>query len=243
ERHDLEMVGPAMAGCVCGHVGEYDIGRAAKHGLDFVRGARIEKVALDEFDARHGRHWETIDRHDLPPPLRAADALRRDLAPAAGRRTQIDHPRPLLEQMVLVVDLDQLEGGAGAKTFALGARDVRVVELSFEPALRRRRTALARFEADLERALAGIRGHFDPTFGSDMALEPRPRPSQGVDPSPAHAPSSRIICTSIPSRSPRSATRNRGQGNARRIASRIAQPASTRSARSAPMQGLATRSS
>src|SRR5262249_47850455 len=136
--------------------------------------ARIEKVALDEFDARHGRHRKAIDRHDLPPPLRAADALRRDLAPAAGRRAEIDHPRPLLEQMVLVVDLDQLEGGAGAKTFALGARHVRVVALSFEPALRRRRMALARFEADLERALAGIRIHSDPTFGSDMALWPRP---------------------------------------------------------------------
>src|SRR6516162_4209475 len=72
--------------------------------------------------------------------------------------------------MMLIVDLYQLEGGAGAKTFALGARHVRVVELSFEPALRRRRTALARFEADLERALAGIRIHSDPTFGSDMAL-------------------------------------------------------------------------
>ena len=57
-----------------------------------------------------------------------------------------------------------------------------------------------------------------------------------------HTPSSRIICTSMPSRKPRSATRSRSQGNARRIASRMAQPASTKSARSAPMQGLATRS-
>src|SRR5262249_34227992 len=94
--------------------------------------------------------------------------------PLFGLGTEIDHPRPLLEQMVLVVDLDQLERGAGAKTFTLGARHVRVVELPFEPALRRRRTALARFEADLERALAGIRTHSDPIFGSDMALWPRP---------------------------------------------------------------------
>src|SRR5262249_38675620 len=189
--------------------GEHDIGRGAEHGFDFIRRARVEKVARDEFDARHRRHRKAIDRHDLPPPLRAADALRRDLAPAAGRGAEIDHPRAWLGQMMLVVDLDQLEGGAGAKTFALGARHVRIVELSFEPALRRRRTAFARFEADLERALAGIRGHIDPTFGSDVALEPRPRPSHGVDPSPPQTPSSRIICTSMPSRSPRSATRSR----------------------------------
>jgi hypothetical protein len=75
----------------------------------------------------------------------------------------------LLEQMVLVVDLDQFEGGAGGKALALGTRHVRVVELSFEPALRRRRPAAARFDADLERALARLRTHFDPTFSSDTA--------------------------------------------------------------------------
>jgi hypothetical protein len=37
--------------------------------------------------------------------------------------------------MVLVVDLDELEGSAGAKTLALGARNVRVVELPLKPEL------------------------------------------------------------------------------------------------------------
>ena len=169
ERHDLEMVGPAVAGRIRRHVGEHDVGGSTEQGLDLLRRARIEKVALDEFDPRYRRHLEAIDRHDLPPPLHAADALRRDLAPAAGRGAEIDHPRALLEQMVLVVDLDQFEGGAGGKTLALGTRHVRVVELSFEPALRRRRPAAARFDADLERALARLRTHFDPTFGSDTA--------------------------------------------------------------------------
>ena len=54
--------------------------------------------------------------------------------------------------------------------------------------------------------------------------------------------SSRIISTSMPSRRPRSATRSRGNGKALRIASRMAQPASTRSARSKLMQLLAARS-
>jgi len=37
--------------------------------------------------------------------------------------------------MVPLVDLEQLESSAGAKTFALGARHVRIVELSLEPEL------------------------------------------------------------------------------------------------------------
>ena len=41
----------------------------------------------------------------------------------------------------------------------------------------------------------------------------------------------------MPSRRPRSATRRRSHGHVRSIASRMAQPASTRSARSRPMQG------
>src|SRR5262249_50594272 len=176
ERHDLEMVGPAVAGRIRRHVGEHDGGGGSRPGPYLIRCARIEKVALDEFDARYGRHLKAIDRHDfspplhaVPPPLHAADALHRDLAPAARRGAEIDHACALLEQMVLVVDLDQFEGGAGGKTLALGARHVRVVELPFKPALRRRRTAATRFDADLERALAGLRTHFDPTFGSDTA--------------------------------------------------------------------------
>ena len=87
------------------------------------------------------RHLEEVDRDDLAPALRRADALRRDLAPAAGRGAEIDHPRAILEQTMLVVDLDQLEGGPPAKAFALGARDVGVVELALQPQLRGQRAA------------------------------------------------------------------------------------------------------
>ena len=69
--------------------------------------------------------------------LRRADALGRHLAPAAGRSAKIDHARAFFEKMTLVVDLGQLEGGARAKALALGARDVRIVELALEPSLRR----------------------------------------------------------------------------------------------------------
>ncbi len=47
----------------------------------------------------------------------------------------------------------------------------------------------------------------------------------------------------MPSRTPRSATRRRPTGKSRQMAARMAQPATTRSARSRPMQGMAARSS
>ena len=55
------------------------------------------------------------------------------------------------------------------------------------------------------------------------------------------ARSSCIILSRMPSRRPRSAIRTRSLGKARRMASKIAQPARTRSARSRPIQALAAR--
>ena len=40
--------------------------------------------------------------------------LGRDLGPAAGRRAEVDDALAGLQEAVLVVDLDQLEGGARA---------------------------------------------------------------------------------------------------------------------------------
>ena len=48
----------------------------------------------------------------VPLALLRADALGRDLAPAAGRGAEIDHARAGLAEMELVVDLDQLVGRA-----------------------------------------------------------------------------------------------------------------------------------
>ena len=54
-----------------------------------------------------------------------------------GRGAEIDHARAFLEEARLVVDLDQLEGGARAHALALGARDIRIVELALQPELAR----------------------------------------------------------------------------------------------------------
>src|SRR6185437_4458330 len=207
------------------HVGKHHVGWTVKRRLEPLRRAGIEKIELHEFAAGYGFYRQEVDGDYAP---RRAGASRSYLAPASGRGTEVDHACAFLQEVGLVIDLDELEGGARTKSFALGARDVRIVELALQPELGREFAALTALDAHFK--LAGAAGLA--SFAHGFVACPAP-----------HTPSSRIICTSMPSRSPRSATRRRGQGNARRIASRMAQPASTRSARSAPMQGLATRSS
>ena len=57
------------------------------------RRSPVEKIELREIDARDLRHLEQVDRDHLAPAVGRADALGRDLAPAARRRAEIDHPR------------------------------------------------------------------------------------------------------------------------------------------------------
>src|SRR5207302_2069158 len=122
---------------------------------------------------------------------------------------QIDDAAAGSEHMMPVVDFGELEGGAGAQALRLGARHIRIVELALEPKLGRERASLAGLDPHLERPGATLVGadHRAPSFAR------------------VHTPSSRMSCTSMPSRSPRSATRRRSHGKARRIASRMAQPA------------------
>ena len=130
QRHDLEMIGRTVTGGVRRHIGQHHVGRTAEHGLEPVRRLRIEKVDLRKLHAGNLVHFENVDGDDA---ALVADALYRDLAPAAGRGTEIDHATPGLEEMLLVVDLGELERRARAETFALRARDIGVVELAFEP--------------------------------------------------------------------------------------------------------------
>ena len=78
------------------------------------------------------------------PPC--ADAARGDFAPAARRRAEIDDARALFQQMKFVVDLGELVSGARAKTFALGARHIGIVDLAFEPGARGGRAAFVALE-------------------------------------------------------------------------------------------------
>ena len=128
----FQVVGLSVAGGVCRHVGEHHVGRPAKHGHQRLRRRRIEKIELHEIDAGDRVHRQNIDRHDAAL-ARRADAPGCHLAPAAGRGAEVDDPRAFLQQFRLVVDLGQLISRARAKPFALGADDVRIVELALKP--------------------------------------------------------------------------------------------------------------
>src|SRR3954468_18861613 len=123
---------------------------------------------------------QDVDCRHAAFPLRCADALCRHLAPPARRRTEVDDAPSGFEEAVLVVELDKLEGSARAPAFALGAGDIRVVELALEPGLRGDRAALGALHPDLQGPLA------TPVLSHCAA--------------PLHTRSSRIICTSMPSR-------------------------------------------
>ena len=66
---------------------------------------------------------------------------------AAPRST---HARAGFEEMQFVVDLDQLVGRARAIAVALGARDIRIVELAFEPERRGKRALLRGLDAHFQ---------------------------------------------------------------------------------------------
>ena len=177
----------------------------------------------------------------LPLPRGGADFLGRVLRPAARRRAEIDDLLARLEQMIALVDLDELVGGARAPALALGRGHIGIVELALQP--QRWTTWCARapvftrtlserppsWPLDRAAALAGSLARAHGAISRSRSCARRRRRSS--------------IARECLRASPRSAMRTRGAGNARRIASRMAQPASTRSARSWPMQPLAARSS
>src|SRR5262249_7831341 len=102
-------------------------------GLKPIGRGGIEKVELDEFDARDRCHVEDVERDNLAA---CANAARGNLAPAARRRAEISDARALFQEMKLIVDLGELEGRARAIAFALGARHIGIVDLTFEPGTR-----------------------------------------------------------------------------------------------------------
>ena len=113
--------------------------------------------------------------------------------------------------------------------------------MAFEPAARRFLQAALLLDLGAQHAGRARRGR----SRSGLARSGFSRLLHGrapCRPPPRQTPDSAISSLRMPSRRPRSATRRRSDGHTARIASRMAQPASTRSARSAPMQGLATRS-
>ena len=133
EADDTELIGLAVAGGVGRHVGHHDVGAPAHHRDQFFGRVLGQKIELREIDAGDFRHLQQIDRNHLALAADRADALRRDLAPAAGGGAEIDHGDAMLEKAILVVDLDQLVGRARAIAVALGLRHIGIVELPLQP--------------------------------------------------------------------------------------------------------------
>ncbi len=247
-----QLIRLAMARGVRRHVRHHHVRAAADHGAQLLRRAIVEEIHLREHHAGKLRHFQKIDGDDLAPALDRADAFRSDLAPSAGRGAKIDHHLPRFEKALLVVDLAQLISGARAEAVTLGLHDVRIVKLTFQPEFRRQLALAAGLHRHVQppggvfRHRSAFQGH-DPQNGNRISAHPYDvfaASSRHLDGFQAAGitPSARIISTSMPSRRPRSATRRRGSGNALRMASRMAHPASTRSARSVPIQAFFARS-
>src|SRR3546814_185543 len=146
--------------------------------------------------------------------LRLRVFINHDLAPAPRGGTQVDHvPHPFQEAEPLI-KLDKLVGRA--RPIALRPRLVHIgiVQLPLQPT-------------------GG--GGAATARGLDALLHP-------IDRHQKMCPSRTIIARNMPSRMPRSATFSSLAGQASNIASNMAQPATTRSARSSPMHALAARS-
>src|SRR6516165_1857203 len=186
-------------------------GVAAEDGTNRDEGRRVADISGQQHGAGQRGRLGDIDTDDNPV---TADARDGDLGPAARRAAEIDDTLAKPQQAKALVELDQLEGGARSVAEPPRFGDIGVVELARQPA-RRRRFAPAG-AADFDRGKAANRWA-------------------------AAALHIRIRSRRIPSRTPRSATRNRPTGQVAQIASRTAQPLSTRSARSWPMHGLAAR--
>ena len=209
-----------MARRVGRHVGHHHVGRAAEQVHQLLGRALVEKVELDEFDARHG--IDVAGGRCRPPAPSRPTFRGGDLRPAARRGAEIDDALAGLEQIVLLVDLQQLEGRPRAITLALRPRDIGIVELALEPYLRRSDALVGGLHPLLQ--VAGARAGLAAVIG----YAPR-----------RQTPSSRIMFIRIPSRRPRSAMRRRSDG--KRHAGSLPEwrsPPRTRSARSRPMHGI-----
>ena len=88
------------------------------------------------------------------PAIHLAHAVGGDLRPTTRRGAEIDDAHVRLQQMIAVVHLQQLIGGAGTISVALGARDIGVVELALQPQRRGQRALARSLDSHFQRASA-----------------------------------------------------------------------------------------
>jgi hypothetical protein len=124
------MISLLVADRVRRHVREHEVGGSAERFPEPLRRILVHEIHLEDFDALDRVGRKQIDSDDLRLRSLAPD----DLAPSAGRDSEIDRRLDALEQAEPLVELEQFIGGAAAVILRLRAPDIRVVELPFEPA-------------------------------------------------------------------------------------------------------------
>ena len=125
QRHDAQVVGGVVPGGVRRHVGQHQVGLAGQRRQHRLLRRGVLEIPLQHDGAGDRVHRQQVERHD---PAAGRDAFQRHLGPAARRGAEVDHPGARLQQPDLVVDLEQLEGGARAVAAGLGGADIGVVD-------------------------------------------------------------------------------------------------------------------
>src|SRR6185503_1116562 len=169
QRQSAGLIHDAIATDIGRHVGHHKIdGVRPDEVTQSLQRLGLGEVALQELDPGNRLHWQQVDRDDA---ARRSNELGSQLAPAAGRRAQVDADRSAMEQLLLVLDLLELEDGARTPTATARLLDVDVALLALAPTLARTRAPWHRIPlaasdvldgGDLVRALAARRRHLDP---------------------------------------------------------------------------------
>jgi hypothetical protein len=82
------------------------------------------------------RAGDRLDRQQVDADDGARAALQRHLGPATGSGAEVEHAHALLDDVEAIVEFDELKGGARPPAVLLRRRDIGVVELARQPALR-----------------------------------------------------------------------------------------------------------
>ena len=93
-----------------------------------------------------------VDSHNFALAIDGFDAGAGHLAPSPRCCTQIDNAATRFQEMILVVDLRELEGGTAAIALLSRLVNVWIIELALEPDFLRWRATLAGFDAHFQAA-------------------------------------------------------------------------------------------
>ena len=130
-----QLVGLAMAG---GVAAMSDITMSAPPPIisrNFSGARSSRKSSCENATPGISGMWSRSMAITRPLPSTAPTRLAAISTPTAGRGPEIDHNHSGFQNPVLVIDLAELISRAGTKSIPLGLRDVRIIQLTFQPKL------------------------------------------------------------------------------------------------------------